>query len=382
MSNSTMATKEYLLSVVAAVLNGQEAPPLPQEVDINQFVRLAFTNAVQGMVYVAFSEKPGILPEALLEKLKKSFQAAVLRDAAQTQMLSVLREQFGTEGIDFLLLKGAHLKALYPAPELRFMVDMDILVREEDQPRAKEILLANGFVLDFDNGKDIVFLKKPFLTVELHRSLFQEEYRMYPYFCAAWERAVPCENHEYKMAENDLYVYTLAHLAEHYETAGSCFRPVMDLYLMEKKLGDKLNFDYIHAQFAKLGISEFAENIRKLGLCMFENAPKDDKLLLMENYVTLGPPVKNAAVAADEKLGKQSKAHRLFSAVFPSFKHMKTKYLILRKLPFLLPLFWLVRLIGYIFTKDKAAARKKEALLNADRKSADVMQKIFRQSGL
>lgn len=382
MENSTMATKEYLLAVVAAVLNGREAPPLPQEVDINQFVRLAFTNAVQGMVYAAFSEKPGVLPEALLEKLKKSFQAAVLRDAAQTQMLSVLREQFNTAEIDFLLLKGAHLKALYPAPELRFMVDMDILVREKDQPRAKEILLANGFVLDFDNGKDIVFLKKPFLTVELHRSLFQEEYRMYPYFCAAWERAVQSEKHEYKMTDNDLYVYTLAHLAEHYETAGSCFRPVMDLYLMEKKLSDKLNFDYIRTQFKTLGISEFAENIRKLGLCMFENAPKDDTLLLMENYVTLGPPVKNAAVAADDKTLTQSKARRLFSSAFPSFKHMKTKYPILRKLPFLLPLFWLVRLIGYIFTKDKAAARKKEALLNADRKSADVMQKIFRQSGL
>lgn len=382
MENSTMATKEYLLAVVAAILNRQEAPPLPQELDINQFVRLAFTNAVQGMVYAAFSEKPDALPEALFTRLKKSFQAAVLRDAAQTQMLSVLREQFGAAGIDFLLLKGAHLKALYPASELRFMVDMDILVREQDQPRAKEILLANGFTLDFDNGKDIVFLKKPFLTVELHRSLFQEEYRMYPYFLSVWERAALVGNHEYKMTDNDLYVYTLAHLAEHYETAGSCFRPVMDLYLMEKKLGDKLNFDYIRAQFKALGISEFAENIRKLGPCMFENTPKDDTLLLMENYVTLGPPVKNAAVAADEKLGKQSKAHRLFSAAFPSFKHMKTKYPILRKLPFLLPFFWIWRLLGYAFTKDKTLAKKREALINADQKSAEAMQKIFRQSGL
>lgn len=382
MANSTMATKEYLLSVVAAILNGQEAPTMPQELDINQFVRLAFTNAVQGMVYAAFSEKPNALPEALFTRLKKSFQAAVLRDAAQTQMLSVLREQLNAADIDFLLLKGAHLKALYPAPELRFMVDMDILVREEDQPRAKEILLANGFTLDFDNGKDIVFLKKPFLTVELHRTLFQEEYRMYPYFLSVWERAALVGNHEYKMTDNDLYVYTLAHLAEHYETAGSCFRPVMDLYLMEKKLCEKLNFDYIRAQFKALGISEFAENIRKLGLCMFENAPKDDTLLLMENYVTLGPPVKNAAVAADEKLGTQSKAHRLFSAAFPSFKHMKTKYPILKKLPFLLPIFWIWRLLGYAFTKDKSLVKKREALINADQKSAEAMQKIFRQSGL
>lgn len=382
MANSTMATKEYLLAVVSAVLSGKDVPALPQDVDVTQFVRLAFTNAVQGMVFSAFAEKPDALPEALFARLKKSFQAGILRDAAQTQMLSILREQFDAAGIDFLLLKGAHLKALYPAPELRFMVDMDILVREQDQPRAKEILLTNGFVLDFDNGKDIVFLKKPFLTVELHRTLFQEEYRMYPYFLSVWECAESVGNHEYKMTDNDLYVYTLAHLAEHYETAGSCFRPVMDLYLMEKKLQSKLDFDYIRAQFEALGIAEFAENIRKLGRCMFEGAPKDDTLNLMENYVTLGPPVKNAAVAADEKLGKQSKVRRLFSAAFPNFKHMKTKYPVLKKLPFLLPFFWIWRLLGYAFTKDKALTQKKEALLNADRKSADVMQKILRQSGL
>lgn len=382
MANSTMATKEYLLAVVSAVLSGKEIPALPQDVDVTQFVRLAFTNAVQGIVFSAFAENPGALPEALFARLKKSFQAGVLRDAAQTQMLSILREQLNDADIDFLLLKGAHLKALYPAPELRFMVDMDILVREHDQPRAKDILLANGFTLDFDNGKDIVFFKKPFLTVELHRTLFPEEYRMYPYFLSVWERAEFVGNHEYKMTDNDLYVYTLAHLTEHYETAGSCFRPVMDLYLMEKKLQGKLDFDYIRAQFEALGIAEFAENIRKLGRCMFENAPKDDTLNLMENYVTLGPPVQNATVAADEKLGKQSKARRLFSAAFPKFKHMKTKYPILKKLPFLLPFFWIWRLLGYAFTKDKALMRKKEALLNADKKSADVMQKIFKKSGL
>ena len=86
-----MATKEYLLAVVSAVLSGKEIPDLPQDVDVTQFVRLAFTNAVQGIVFSAFAENPGALPEALFARLKKSFQAGVLRDAAQTQMLSILQ---------------------------------------------------------------------------------------------------------------------------------------------------------------------------------------------------------------------------------------------------------------------------------------------------
>ena len=68
MANSTMATKEYLLAVVSAVLSGKEIPDLPQDVDVTQFVRLAFTNAVQGIVFSAFAENPGALPEALFAR--------------------------------------------------------------------------------------------------------------------------------------------------------------------------------------------------------------------------------------------------------------------------------------------------------------------------
>ena len=112
MSNSTMVTKEYLLAVVSAVLSEKEIPDLPKDIDVTQFVRLAFTNAVQGIVFSAFAENPDALPEALFARLKKSFQAGILRDAAQAQMLSVLREQLNDAGIDFLLLKGALKSAL------------------------------------------------------------------------------------------------------------------------------------------------------------------------------------------------------------------------------------------------------------------------------
>ena len=85
-----------------------------------------------------------------------------------------------------------------------------------------------------NNGKDIVLVKKPFLTIELHKMLFVEDYFMHDYFSSVWDRVEKSSDFEYKMPINDLYVYTLAHLAEHYLEAGSCFRPLMDLYLMEK----------------------------------------------------------------------------------------------------------------------------------------------------
>lgn len=377
-----MDSKAYFIRVIRAALRGETAPMLPPDADCARLCRLAVRNTVQGLFCKGLGAELSKFPAELQEKLQKSCRAAAVRQSAQQDLLAAVRTQFAANGIDFMLLKGSHLKALYPAPELRFMVDTDVLVREADLLRAKKILLGFGLELQFDNGKDIVFVKKPFLTVELHRSLFQENYFMYPYFKGVWTRADPCGVHEFRMTYSDLYVYTLAHLAEHYTAAGSCFRPVMDLYLLEKQCAELLDFDYIQAQFREIGIAKFAENIRKLAFCMFDGAPTSDTLTMMENFVTLGPPVQNAAAASAAAVTQQSKARRMLSAAFPSLRHMSVKYPVLKKFPFFLPIFWLVRLVQYTFSKDPTIRRKKSELQNADQKSADALAKIFKESGL
>ena len=375
-----MEAKADLLAAVRAALHGTAAPDASAFADFPAVCRLARRNCVQSMVYLTLKSQKDALPAEDFTRLEKSFQAAVLRETAQQSFLCALREKFDAAGIDFMLLKGTHVKALYPAAEMRFMVDMDVLVREADVERAQEILLGCGLSLHLDNGKDIIYMRPPFLTVELHRALFQKEDDLYPHFLDAWARAVPLGAHEYKMSDEELYIYTLAHLAEHYTTAGSCFRPVMDLYLLEQKTA--LDFSALDARFREMGLDAFAEKVRALYHAMFDGAPKGETLLLMENYILLGPPVQHADAAAAAARTHKSKPRRLFAAAFPRLSHMHLKYPILKKAPFLLPVFWFVRLVQYAFTKDKSIARKREALMNADEKSAAVMEKIFKASGL
>lgn len=375
-----MEAKADLLAVVRAALHGTAAPDAHAFADFPAVCRLARRNCVQSMVYLTLKSQKDALPAEDFTRLEKSFQAAVLRETAQQSFLCALREKFDAAGIDFMLLKGTHVKALYPAAEMRFMVDMDVLVREADVERAQEILLGCGLSLHLDNGKDIIYMRPPFLTVELHRALFQKEDDLYPHFLDAWARAEPLGGHEYKMSDAELYVYTLAHLAEHYTTAGSCFRPVMDLYLLEQKT--TLNFSALGARFREMGLDAFAGKVRALYHAMFDGAPKDETLLLMENYILLGPPVQHADAAAAAARTHKSKPRRLLAAAFPRLSHMRLKYPVLKKAPFLLPVFWVVRLLQYAFAKDKSIARKREALMNADEKSAAVMEKIFKASGL
>ncbi|MCH5191169.1 MAG: nucleotidyltransferase family protein [Oscillospiraceae bacterium] len=375
-------TKEYFLKLVAASICGDTAPTAPEDIDYSQLARLAFSNSVQTVLYLSVKDKkPDSFPEEHYKKLRTSYMTNLMREASQSEESAELREIFTAENIDFMLLKGSHLKALYPVSEMRFMVDMDILVREKDLERARDIVLSRGYHLKMNNSKDIVLIKEPFLTVEVHKSLFTEEYFMHGYFANVWERAEQTDTNEYKMSANDLYVYTLAHLTEHYTSAGSCFRPMMDLYLMEKRI-PSLNFEYITEQFRTIGIEKFAQNIRQLCKCMFEGAPKDKTMEIMENYIVLGPPVKNADVASKAATSQKSKAKRIFETAFPNFKHMALKYPLLKKAPFLLPAYWVIRLFSYLFSSDKSVVRHRKGLISSNKNDADIMQSIFKESGL
>ncbi|MCR4594501.1 MAG: nucleotidyltransferase family protein [Clostridiales bacterium] len=371
--------KKTFLKLVSSVITGTHVPSCPED-EYREVFNLAKRNNVQTILYNALGSED--LAEDIKESLSKNMKLDLFRDQSQLREIETIRNDFSENGIDFILLKGSHLKSLYPSPELRFMVDMDILVRDGDLDRAKDIVLSHGLKQEMNNGKDIVFIQPPCLTIELHRSLFTEENDFYEYFTGVWDRAVKPGGNEYAMSDNDLYVYVLSHMCEHYLDGSSCFRPCMDLYLLQKKCS--LDFEYINEQFKTLGIGKFAENMRQLCVAMFEGKEENEILSMMENYIVLGPPVKNASVAA-QNIGKdESKAQKAVHTLFPGLAHMKKRYPLLAKLPFLLPLFWLVRILQFAAKKDNSdSIEKKKAKISAvSKEDSDIMADIFRKSGL
>lgn len=375
-------TKKYFLEMVSASIKGLPVPSCPENISGELIYKLSVRNAVQGILYLAVKSGAITLSAEAEAKLQKSYMAILAREASQQEEIEYIREAFTKENIDFMFLKGTHLKSLYPTAQMRFMVDMDVLVKEESMNKGGQLILARGFTQEMNNGKDIVLVKKPFLTIELHKMLFVEDYFMHDYFTSVWDRVELVNGCEYKMPLNDLYVYTLAHLAEHYLEAGSCFRPLMDLFLMEQKYGETLDFDYINEQFKQLGIEKFAIKTRQLYKCAFDGAEYDDDLITMENFIVFGAPVNNASEVSKVARTNKSKSKRFMESAFPNLKHMKLKYPILEKAPFLLPIFWVVRFFEFIFLKKGSLEQKQSAISNVNQESADIMKEIFEKSGL
>jgi hypothetical protein len=89
-------------------------------------------------------------PRAVPEDVRRTFVALALRHrraaAARERSLDRLLQAFAGAGIPVILLKGAALAHLiYPAPELRSMADVDVLIDRSDMARAVAAARDLGF---------------------------------------------------------------------------------------------------------------------------------------------------------------------------------------------------------------------------------------------
>ncbi len=376
----TKSLKKEFLSMVSSAIAKGPAFSCSAE-DYPSVFSLAKRNNVQNIMYNVCANDEH-LPDGIKERLIRNLKLEIFRDQSQMQEIEKIRSEFNKADIDFVLLKGSHLKKLYPSSEMRFMVDMDVLVKEKDMDKAKKIILSHGLKQKMNNGKDIVFISEPCLTIELHKDLFAEGFIFYDYYTDIWDKMSYLGEHEYTMTYNDIYIYVLAHMCEHYLDGSSCFRPCMDIYLMLKKYN--LDREYIEEEFRKLGIETFAENIKNLCIYMFENGDGDETLDMMENYVVLGPPVKNALSAAHNAQKSESKLSRMIHTAFPGYRHMKKRYPVISKLPFLLPLMWLLRIFQFAFKKNSSSEfeKKKDRIVNTSKEDSEIMKEIFIKSGI
>jgi hypothetical protein len=103
-----------------------------------------------------------IVPEAQLSRLKKHYQENSARNVVLTAELTRLIKLLNQENIEVVPYKGPLLAQFaYGDLGLRRFVDLDVIVRKEDVLRARELLLADGYVAakDLSNAQQDVLLR-------------------------------------------------------------------------------------------------------------------------------------------------------------------------------------------------------------------------------
>ena len=260
-----------------------------------------------------------------------------------------------------------------------------------------------------------IFFRPPVTTVELHRALLNDTSPFAEYYKDVWRRALPtAEPFVCRLSREDEYIFLLIHGHKHFSGAGSGVRTVLDFWLYLKRYGKELDRKYIAAELSRAqeivrqsalphaqeiarqsaspSVQEISrtaksENLRntdpETAFNPFEEAapdmivetaaetesPLEEFEKTLEREISLwfsaeNPTLDETGVALlsdgvygrieklwERKLQEKGKFKYFAERLFPPYKVMKQRFTLLEKLPFLLPFFWIWRLIRGAFCR-------------------------------
>ncbi|OGW51713.1 MAG: hypothetical protein A2Y81_09575 [Nitrospirae bacterium RBG_13_43_8] len=115
----------------------------------NNILDSAFSQGIAPFLYNCLKtiQEKRLIPQEAMDQLKKAYHENVARNMYLYAELLRIINAFRDKGVKVIVLKGAALaKIVYKDIGLRSMTDIDLLVKKEDLPYAKEIMSGLGYV--------------------------------------------------------------------------------------------------------------------------------------------------------------------------------------------------------------------------------------------
>lgn len=290
----------------------------------------------------------------------------------QAQIFSLLNNA----KVPYIPLKGAVIRSFYPKENMRTSCDIDILVNESDVETAIKSLTDAGYKLGERDYHDVSLYSVSNIHLELHFSLLEHMENIDLVLASVWDFAKKAEEYRYSLSDEFFVFYTFAHMYYHFLSGGCGVKSLMDLFIIENKMG--ISIDIAKELLQKAEIYTFAKKLIKLSRVCFgcEKPNKLSELLL--GYIVIGGAYGNRLnEIAIKRAGSGGTSKYILTRVFMPYKSMTADYPILLKLPILLPFCWVIRLVKSVFGgKIKKAAIEADAAKNFSQTKLDDMKYI------
>ena len=343
---------------------------------------LAKKHSVTNLLYAAVKGDSGF-PASLLFALERELFATahqqLLQDQAAERLFATLRK----ESIPFLPMKGIVMRPLYPTPELRVSCDVDVLYDKRYRRQVDGLMCSLGYTRGASDPNHDEYHAPPCVAIEMHRNLLSDVKTVDRYYANIWERLVVVDGSEYRMSDEDFYIYQTVHTMKHFIGGGTGIRSVLDtfIYLQKKPMLDRA---YLARELDKLRLRPFHEMLERLANVWFGGEDMPKELAPISDYIlgsgTYGLATQKAANRAARARG--GKVGYAFSRAFPSYHFMAEKYPTLRRVPLLLPFFWIGRLLRATFGAKGQAKGELTALRASDAEQAAQLDAVMRAVSL
>lgn len=346
-TNDILNTGRILVGALKAQLNGEEYA-FPENTDFQKLHKLSERHKVTSLIAQSVV-KCDFAPEKAKSVFQKEAFRCAARYAAQEQEMRELTEIFSEAGIKHCFLKGTKVARFYDAPDMRFMLDMDVYVEPGKFDDAEKILSDRGYELNnFEDEKDKGMVKKPFLNIELHKELKYDYDKGYDYYKGAFQRMESSDGgFALNMTKEDFYVYILSHTAHHFESAGTGIKSIVDHYYLKNRLKPLCDGEKLNGDLEKTGLRVFSDKMDELADYWFADGEKTADVEETADYIILSGVFGNEVNYYLSGIIKgdygEKKSSYFLKRLFLPYRLMKDRYPILKKMPFLLPFLWVVR---------------------------------------
>ena len=376
---------QYLISVIQAVICGTQLPPAPPDICWPAFVRLAKAHFVANIA--AYGVVSEAVPAQLRESLHQELNITVVREARMRAETAKIFSLFGENHICFMPMKGFILQDYYPSPDLRTMSDIDVLIKAEDADKAGAVMKQCGYTVRFANSEEDAYVKPPLCSIELHKRMVGAEHTLFSrYYADIWERIAPDGSPcRYKLSDEDFYIFHLVHLTKHYITGGTGIRSILDIWVFLNAKKSVLNWDYINIELGKLNLLEFSRNLEALSDYWFGNGAASGAVKEMQEFIFRSGAYgtqENYSAAQGLKYGGSKKIKYYWETLFPNIKSMSSAYPVLRRLPVLLPVMWIYRIIQGIVLKRSTVKKVLHKNVSGNRENNERWQQHLVHVGL
>lgn len=198
--------------------------------DWNMVSRSAYETGLETLLYSHLKDIPNRrrIPDEFMEMVKKAYHENIARNMFLYYELQRILEFFRSKRIKAILLKGAALaKFMYGDIGLRSMSDLDILVKQEDLDKTKEIMLRLDYISEKDRQEEpnktkehhhipVYKHREKNIVVEIHWNISESSLgiEMKPW----WKRAQPVKLNACDVlipSPEDMIIHLCIHLYNH-----------------------------------------------------------------------------------------------------------------------------------------------------------------------
>ena len=331
-----------------------------KEYDYKEIMNLA---KKQGVFHIVYSVLKQYTDDEAVASMNSLYFMSVLNHQAKSEALEGVIKKLEAENIEVCHIKGKTLSSLYYYPDTRISGDIDLLIDEKNEIKAKRILEREGFKCEMrsDDANHSECIHEGLGLIELHVKLY------YDIMKDIWFDSDDMIKEPYEVIEGiktlsytDGFIYNFMHATKHFLSNGMSIRHITDVLLYGNKHKDKINFERVFKTLENLKYKEFLDAFVIIGEKYFNIQPlyitssTSDELILtdIEESGIFGKNIQKAGALFEIytdlrfstfKNGDKTKyltnwrRKNIFKAVSYSKENMKKKYSFLDKSMIYLP---------------------------------------------